>query len=174
MISIVVDTETTGLTLPSVVDVDKQPQIIELACALIDNGTVIGEQEWLLNPGKPLSEEIIKITGITDDMLAGKPTFAEMLPELRALMARAHQLVAHNVSFDTALIRYELMRCRCDDFPWPEQTLCTVSEYMHEFGRRPRLTELYEKKIGKPLDQKHRAMSDVQAVIEILLKEGLA
>jgi DNA polymerase-3 subunit alpha (Gram-positive type) len=174
MKTIVLDCETTGLTKPSSVDLSQQPQIIELALAVIEDGALLSEHEWLINPGKPLTEEIIKITRITDDMLADKPAFPAVLPEIIGVFAGADQLVAHNASFDTACLTYELQRCGCADFPWPERTTCTVQEYVHEFGHRPRLTQLYERKIGKPLDQKHRAMSDVQALVEILLKEQLA
>jgi hypothetical protein len=38
-------------------------------------------------------------------------------------------------------------------------------------GKRPRLVELYERIIGRPLMQTHRALDDAMAVYEILLKD---
>jgi len=173
MITIVVDVETTGLLQPSVADIAKQPRIIELAVARIDRGSVVAERSWLISPGEPLSAEIVKITGITDEMLKGKPNFAAVLPDIKQAFAGADMLVAHNAPFDTGCLTYELRRAACDDFPWPPETMCTVQEYVHEFGYRPKLTELYFKKIGKELKQEHRALGDVMALVEILFKEKL-
>ena len=174
MRSIVADCESTGLTLPSVSDLVKQPHITEFACAVIEDGKLLSEHSWLLNPGIPLSAEITKITGLTDAMLKDQPTFNEVLPMIKELFGKADQLFAHNAPFDCALLTYELQRAACTDFPWPSAIICTVQEFIFEFGFRPKLTELYERKIGKPLAQKHRALSDVQALVEIILKEGLA
>lgn len=173
MISAIIDCETTGLTLPSVSELHKQPRVIEFACARIEDGRVVAEHEWLIWPGEDITAEITKITGITNDMLAGKPRFEEAAEEIAASMRFADQLIAHNAPFDVACLSYELQRCGYEDFPWPTETLCSVQEFVHEFGRRPKLTELYERKLGKPLAQTHRALDDVRALVEILVKEGL-
>lgn len=171
-ISIVVDTETTGLLLPSASPIEKQPKIIELCIIRVENGTETEKHDWLINPGEPISEEITKITGITNDMLIGKPSFCDLVPEIRAAFAGADNFIAHNAPFDAEIIRNELRRNGIEYFVWPENILCTVNEYKHEYGRRMKLTELYERKIGKPLLQTHRALDDVKALIEILDKDN--
>jgi len=50
--------------------------------------------------------------------------------------------------------------------------ICTVQEYHHLFGKRPKLTALYEHIIGRPLAQTHRALDDAMAVFEILDKDN--
>jgi DNA polymerase III subunit epsilon len=174
MIALVFDTETTGLPLPNVADLDKQPRIIELALARVENGKVISEHEWLIDPECPLPAIITKITGLKDEDLAGKPKFREALGEIEDAFAGADVLIAHNAPFDTTLLEFELKRCARTGFPWPETTLCTVQEFMHLKGRRLKMLELYEMKLGKKLDQKHRALDDVRALCEIVIQEGLA
>ena len=171
---IVIDWETSGLTLHPDAPVHKQPRAIEFGGALLDrNGVVVEEASILINPGEPISAEITKITGITDADLVGAPSFAEVLPQLRRLFAEADTVMAHNLPFDKAILRGELARLDVHDFIWPKRELCTVGLYKDQWGRNPRLPELYEAVIGEPLAQTHRALDDVHALVEIIQKEEL-
>lgn len=178
MRSIVIDCETTGFTGPSCSDLVSQPYITELAVAIIKDGKVQEQASWMFRPPVPISAEITKITGITQAMVDECAPFCAAVPGIVAMFNKApDQLFAHNAPFDTDCLRYELLRCGsgvAEKFPWPPVIICTVQEYVHEFGRRPKLTELYERKLGKPLAQQHRAMSDVNALIEVILQEQLA
>lgn len=80
-------------------------------------------------------------------------------------------MLAHNEPFDRAIINYELKRIN-KEFAWPP-TFCTISLYREQWGRDMKLTELYASIMGKELDQKHRALSDVEALVEIVQKERL-
>jgi len=173
-IAIVFDTETTGLTLPKVAELKQQPRIIELAVARIEHGKIVSEHEWLIDPEQHISSEITKITGITNDMVKGKPKFRQLLGEIEDAFAGADLLIAHNAPFDVAMLTNELEMCARLNFPWPVETICTVQEYAFIKGRRLKLTELYELKVGVPLAQTHRALDDVRALAEIIIKEGLA
>lgn len=187
MTALVIDCETTGLTMPGLADLSKQPFIIEFAAARIEKGKIKKKFEALIYPGVEVSAEITKITGITNEMLKGKQRFKDVLPDIEKMFKGADTLFAHNAPFDCACIGYELSRLGIPFgatvagmegrfYPpwWPENVVCTVQEYKHEFGRRAKLTELYERKMGKPLNQKHRALGDVLALAEIIVKEGLA
>jgi DNA polymerase III epsilon subunit-like protein len=173
-ISLCFDTETTGLPLPAVVDLAKQPRIIEIGLVRIEDGLIVCEHAWQIQPECTLPAVITKITGLKDEDLAGKPLFADILSELINAFAGADVLIAHNAPFDKLMLEFELKRCGCDSFPWPATTVCTVQEYFHLKGRRLRMTELYEMKLDKPLAQKHRALDDALALAEIVLKENLA
>ena len=171
---LVFDTETTGLTLPSEAALKDQPRIIEFAVALVDGeaNAVLSEHSWLIYPECGLSDEITKITGLTDADLKGKPTFAQVLPEIVKVFLGVQGLVAHNLPFDRQMLVNELRHCGKEfAFPYPPNQMCTVSAYHHLKGRNMRLIELYEDVIGKPLAQTHRALDDVRALVEILLKE---
>lgn len=61
---IVFDVETTGLS--AVYDT-----IIELAAVRMHKGNVIDTFEQFIDPGHPLSQTTINLTGITDEMVRG-------------------------------------------------------------------------------------------------------
>jgi len=171
MKAIIFDTETTDLTLPSLAPLDKQPRIIEVGAIVVDETGIIAELSQLINPGMDIAEKITKITGITNADLVDQPTFAEVLPQLRDFFTGSDLLICHNAPFDSALLRYELERLACEDFPWPSETICTVQEYLPLFGHRPKLTELYETVLLRPLAQTHRALDDVKALYEVLVAD---
>jgi len=171
MKAVIFDTETTGLLLPSTAPIEKQPKIIELGAVAVNESGVIAELSQLINPGQEITAEITKITGITNKDLIDKPTFTEFLPRLKEFFSGSDTLICHNAPFDVGMLRNDLLRAGCNDFPWPADTLCTAQEYTAAMGKRPRLVELYERIIGRPLMQTHRALDDAMAVYEILLKD---
>lgn len=175
MITAVFDTETTGLTLPSSAPLEKQPKVIELGIALVEGGKIIGEGNWLINPGEPISAVITKITGINDAKVAASPCFREVWNgEAQYMLRNAGAVVAHNLPFDKALIDYECMRLNDAPFDgWPKIQVCSVQEFAHLFGHRPKLTDLYKHFTGKDLAQTHRALDDVKALVEALLASEL-
>lgn len=171
---IVFDTETTGLTLHPHAALAKQPRMIEFGAVLLDeHGRITEEASILINPGEPISAEITKITGITNEDVADAASFAQVLPQLRRLFAEAHSVMAHNLPFDRAILKGELARLDVCDFPWPDREFCTVGLYKELWGRNPKLTELYADVMGKPLAQTHRALDDVKALVEVIQAEKL-
>lgn len=170
------DTETTGLTLHQKADLSLQPRIIEFAGAIVcsEAGGIISEHTTLINPLISLSDEIIKITGIEDKMLFDAPTFPDALRGIAAAFAAADAHLAHNLEFDETMLRNELARLPVAvEFPWPAVGICTVQLYAEEWGRNPRLVDLYEQKLGRKLAQTHRALDDVRALAEIVIQEQL-
>ena len=173
---IVWDTETTGLLLPGVLGADKQPRITDIGCIQLDprTGEVVNIFETLVNPGVPLTAEITKITGLTDHDLRDAPSFAEVLPYLAAFFLGEQAMLSHNLPFDRGMLYWELVRLDAVcAFPWPPSQFCTVQCYIEEYGKRMHLTDLYAAKLGRKLEQRHRAMSDCQALVEIVQKERL-
>lgn len=94
---LVLDTETTGLD-------HRQDKIIELAmlCLEVDlaSGLPVGAvsvYDGLEDPGRPLSEEVRLITGLSDDKLKG-----QRLDDARVagLLAGVDLVLAHNAAFD--------------------------------------------------------------------------
>lgn len=169
--TLVYDTETTGLLKPGISDIKEQPQIIEFAVAEIDaKWNIVAEHSWLINPGVSLPPIITKTTGLTDEDLASQPRFIEVLPEIEHVFLGCDRLMAHNLPFDMGMLTNELKRCgREYAFPYPPNQVCTVqlgSDLI--YGRRAKMTELYEKVMGKKLEQTHRALDDVRALVEII------
>ena len=175
MISLIFDTETTGLILHPAAKDELQPRIIEWGGLLVESdGTEVGELNILIHPGCRLPPEITKITGITEDDLRGQPKFSEVVPLLRDMFAKAGAMIAHNLPFDRGMMELDLRRAgQLAQWPWPKIGICTVQEHAEEWGRRPKLTELYEYYMGRPLAQTHRAIDDVRALKEVCLRAGV-
>lgn len=169
--TLVFDTETTGLLKPDVSDLAKQPKIIEFAlCELDRQYNVVGTHTWLINPGELITEEITKITGLTNDDLKDKPFFIEVLPEIIVAVKGADRIIAHNAPFDHGMLVNDLKRIGLDHkFPYPSEWVCTVQLAQELiYGRRARMIELYADTMGKPLEQTHRALDDVMALVDIV------
>jgi DNA polymerase-3 subunit epsilon len=168
MIGLVLDFETSGLLLHPKAKLEKQPRAIEIGAVLFnDAGELLEEFERIVDPCRPIEAIITKITGLTNEDLAGKPKFSEIIPELAALFRKADVLIAHNLPFDSGILEVELAHAGQTDFPWPQINLCTAQSWQEQWGRRPKLLELYEHVIGRPLLQTHRALDDVKALVEI-------
>lgn len=89
------DTETTGLQ-PGQGD-----EIIQIGALHVIDGHIQADQafEALVDPKRSVSPESEKIHGITDEMLAGKPTIETVLPQFYAFCGDS-VLLGHNVAFD--------------------------------------------------------------------------
>lgn len=94
----VFDIETTGLSATT-------NKITEIGAVIVQNGEVKAKYNTFVNPGVPIPENIVELTGITDEMVADARPIAEVLPEFLEF-AGGRMLVAHNASFDTGFIRF--------------------------------------------------------------------
>lgn len=175
MIHLIFDTETTGLILHPAAKDELQPRIIEWGGLLVDeHGTELKELNVLINPGRPLSADITRITGLTDADLADQPPFSAVAGQLKEMFAEADVLIAHNLPFDHTMMELDLRRARMlESWPWPKLNVCTVQEHAEEWGHRPKLTELYEYYTGHPLAQSHRAIDDVRALKTVCIAAGV-
>jgi DNA polymerase III epsilon subunit-like protein len=164
---IIFDVETTGLLLPAGAPLDKQPFIIEFAAIKLDAElNEIGRIDFLINPGFPISKEIQKITGLVDADLHDKPNFGPNIPSLQEFFLGATHLVAHNVTFDTGMLRNDLERCdMVCQLPWPPVHICTVEASFHIKNRRMNLAALYKHITGEDATNRHRAIGDVETLV---------
>lgn len=166
---IIFDLETTGLLKRSSMPIEMQPRITEFAAAKLDDNTLrlVDELTFLCNPGMPIEPKVIKLTGITNGMVQDKPTFAEQLDKVSDFFEGEKTLIAHNVSFDFNVLRYELLRIdKLDSFPMPPEKICTIKKSMYLQGKKLNLGLLYKTLCGKEIEGAHRAINDVYALTE--------
>src|SRR5690349_13868979 len=126
-----IDLETTGTT--STVD-----RITEIGIVQVQDGQVTDEWSTLVNPERPIPEEIQVLTGITNAMVRDAPTFRQVAAEVRERL-EDHLFVAHNARFDYGFIKNEFRRL---ELPFTADVLCTV-----RLSRR-----LYPEAVGHSLD----------------------
>lgn len=101
---VVFDLETTGLnSSPASGNMDR---IIEIGAYKIENGEITESFSTFVNPAKRLSDEIVKLTGITQEMVEGAPVFEEAMPDFYKFCSGS-VLVGHNIAgFDFKFVDY--------------------------------------------------------------------
>lgn len=156
---VVFDIETTGLS--SVND-----RITEIGAVIIKDKKVIARYNSLINPEMLIPEKIVKLTGITNDMVSKERTIKEVLPEFLTFIGDK-PLVAHNAMFDLGFIKnksaalgYEIKNTVIDTLqlsrnllPIKKHKLNNVCEYF-----------------GIKIDNHHRAQDDAEAAANILIE----
>lgn len=163
MMTLIFDTETNGLIKNKLVPLASQPQIIEyFGLTLDDEGEEKDSFHRLANPGKPLPPEIFKITGINDEMLKEEKPFSYIAEAVKNHIEDHDAVVAHNLSYDKAMIDFEMSRCGLK-VNWP-RLICTVEQTIHIKGHRLSLSNLYEYLFGEVFQGAHRAETDVRAL----------
>lgn len=155
---VIVDTETTGLN-------HRKDEIIEIgvvAFTFDDAGTigdVTGVYGGLQQPSIQIPAEVTRLTGITDEMVAGKVID---LSRLRAIIDPADLVIAHNAGFDRPFC--ETLSPVFSGKAWA----CSVSEI--DWSRRG----FEGTKLGYLIGQAgyfhdgHRAIDDCFALLEVL------
>lgn len=102
MRQIVLDTETTGL------EYSQGHRIIEIGgVELLDRRLTGRHFHRYINPGRPVDEGAFEVHGISDEFLADKPPFAQIVDEFLAFIGGA-ELVIHNAPFDLGFLDNEL------------------------------------------------------------------
>jgi DNA polymerase III alpha subunit (gram-positive type) len=174
MLFAVYDTETTGLPFHIDAPLNSQPRVIEFGGIITDGKEIIHSLEFICNPGIAIEQVITDITGLTNADLDGKPPFSEFIVDLNKYFSKAQASIAHNAAFDRAMLAFDLKRLGEDlnVIAFPPLCICTVEQTFHQYGKRMRLIELYERLVG-PYVQKHRSIDDVMILHEVAKKIGV-
>ena len=102
MKEVVLDTETTGLS------VKDGHRIVEIGCIEIENLIPTSNKfHCYLNPERKVSEKALMVHGYSDEFLADKKKFAEVVDEF-LFFIKDKKLVIHNASFDLSHLNNEL------------------------------------------------------------------
>jgi len=159
---VIVDTETTGLNQ----DTDK---IMEVGLVVFEYDPETGRAYRVLDsysaledPGLPISAEITEITGITNEMVAGKRIDDARVAEL---VAGAALVIAHNAKFDRPFLeqRFPIF----EELPWG----CSLTQVDWDGeGLGARKLDYIAFRFGFFFEA-HRAETDCYALLEILQEE---
>lgn len=132
------------------------------------SGEVASKFTTLVQPKRSIPPVVTaKVHGITDAMVAGSPTFEDILPRMVGF-AGDDPLVFHNAGFDLAFLETEALLCG-EVWPTTLSTICTLAMARGSglFGASCRLEDL-ARHIG--LKQRcHRAEADAFAAGKLML-----
>jgi len=161
----VLDTETTG--------VDPQAEAVQIGLVDKDGRTVL---DTLVRPTRPIPREAQAVHGISNAMVQGKPTFADLYAQLSGLLAGA-VLVAYNMDFDWRILLqsgapYGLPALR------PKARDCAMKQYAAFWGQKKggyadyrwhKLAEAAAQQ-GIIVQDAHSALGDVRMTLALIRK----
>ncbi len=150
----IVDLETTGAH-------PVHDRITEIAVIEVENGVVRSEWNTLVDPQTSIPSAIQALTGITNAMVAGAPTFAALAADLYERL-EGRIVVAHNARFDYGFLKHEFER---HGLRYNARTLCTVrlSRKLYPEHARHNLDALITRH-GIVCQARHRALGDAQVL----------
>jgi DNA polymerase-3 subunit alpha (Gram-positive type) len=157
-----VDIETTGLD-------PKKDKITEIAAILVRNGEAADTYHTLVNPGRKLGEDVVKLTGLTDGMLEKAPFIQDVIGDFLEFETTGC-LLGHSILFDYSFLKRATVNAGKTFEKRGIDTLAVSRRYLQELESRslPYLCSYFE-----IAHNPHRALSDVEATWQLykLLKE---
>jgi len=162
MREIVLDTETTGL------DALRGDRLVEVGCVEIFNRMPTGQSfHRHINPQRQVNPEAVAVHGLTDEFLADKPLFGEVVDEFLAFIGDA-PLVIHNASFDIGFINAELDRLKRAPIPRERLVDTLLLARRKHPGVSNRLDDLCSRySIDNSHRTKHGALLDAELLAEV-------
>ncbi|MFA5407852.1 MAG: PolC-type DNA polymerase III [Bacilli bacterium] len=158
------DFETTGFNATS------GDSIIEVGAVKMCNGEIIDSFQALIDPGREISENITRVTNITNDMLKGQESeevvikrFIEWFGDL--------PMVAHNAKFDVSFLESAYNKYNLGTFTNTVLDTLELSKALDTNAARHSLSALV-KRYEIPFDEDghHRADYDAKATGLVLHK----
>lgn len=166
MRQIVLDTETTGL------EPQQGHRIIEIGCVELVDRRLTGDNfHQYLQPDREIDPGAVEVHGITNEFLADKPRFVDVLEDLIGYLKGA-ELVIHNAAFDVSFLDHEFRLSGCDV---RVNEICSVldtlamARRMHP-GQRNSLDALCGRyQIDNTRREKHGALLDAEILADVYL-----
>ena len=166
MIEVILDTETTGLSI------DKD-RVVEIACIELQNHLptknifhkYINPEDTRVSPGA------FETHGYTDQFLSTKPKFREIVKEFTDFI-KDKKLIIHNADFDVGILNHELKRLNLPPIK-KEQVIDTLNIAREKFpgSTSNNLNALCKKfKIDISEREKHTALLDCQLLAKVYIE----
>ncbi len=156
-----IDLETTG----------KYPldaEICEMAAVKWQGGKVIAEFQSLIKPTMRMSDEVIAIHHITNEMVEEAPVLAEKLEEFYRFIDGTF-IMAHHAPFDMGFLAWEFEKARLLLPSLPAFCTSLLSRHLNADVSNHRLSTLAEHFNIDP-GAAHRALDDARACLGVGLK----
>ena len=153
------DLETTGI------DITKD-RIVEISILKVYPNGNKESKTWLVNPTIPIPKAASDVHGITDERVAGEPTFKELAKQIHNMIQDSDLAGYNSDRFDIPLLAEEMLRAEVD-FDLGNRVSVDVQTIFHKMEQRT-LSAAYKFYCGKDLIDAHTASADTNATYEIL------
>jgi DNA polymerase-3 subunit epsilon len=155
-----VDLETTGGNAAC-------DRITEIGIVRVQNGELLEEWSSLINPECPISPYIEAFTGISSEMVADAPLFANVASTVFEKL-RGAVFIAHNARFDHSFLRAEFRKV---GIAYSPEALCTVKLSRRLFPEHVRhnLDAVIERH-ALSCSARHRALGDARVLWDLWSK----
>lgn len=158
----IVDIESTGGSI------GKGEKMIQFACVLLRNGSILEKFDTYVNPLKQVPKQIQELTGIRQKELSRAPFF-EDIAELVHDLLEDTIFVAHNVGFDYHFLNEEFDNVGLKALTIPAIDTVELSQILFPTSDSYNLQELADW-LHYDLNRPHNALSDAEATTFILQK----
>ncbi|MBR5772561.1 MAG: PolC-type DNA polymerase III [Clostridia bacterium] len=158
---VIFDVETTGLRTGF-------DRLIEIGAVKFEDGVEVSSYQTFVDPGRKIPGNIIKLTGINDDMVRGAPGEKDAVLSFFEWAGKDAVLVAHNASFDTDFLKSV---CERNDIPYGYTHIDTLilSQELVENIKNFRL-DTVAKALHLPDFDHHRADEDAR-ILSLIFKK---
>ena len=156
----VLDLETTGIS-------HFTEKITEVGIIKIKDGKIIDTFETFVNPEKPIPEEVVEITHITDDMVRDAETIDKIIPQIIEFIGDS-VLVAHNADFDIGYLKYNFKKYGYELNNTYIDTL-RLSKAVFPDLKKYKLGVIADS-LNIKVDVAHRALDDVKTLVAVFNK----
>lgn len=160
---VVFDLETTGLV--NVPTNGKMDTITEIGAVKIIGGEIRERFTTLVNPERKLDEEIVKLTGITDEMVKDAPKIADVIPDFYKFCDGCY-LVGHNVQFDYRFVQYYAQK---EEYSFEQKTFDTLAIAQSELFLKNYKLDTIADHYGITFNH-HRAWDDALTTAKIFIE----
>lgn len=157
---IIYDVETTGLNR-------EKDRLTEIGAVKIRDLRVIDSFNTMVNPGRPIPQKIVELTGITDAMVADAPGEREAVEEFFKFCGDNPVMVAHNAKFDNSMIDAVCKRQNIPHEYTSIDTLIMSRAMLPSLGRHTLDSVAKHLKLGK--FEHHRACDDAMILAKIFV-----
>ena len=160
---VVVDTETTGLQL------SQGDKVISISGIRIRRGRIqnVDIFNTLVNPGRPIPLESVKIHRIDDRMVTDAPSMNEVYPQFVEYLGNS-VLVAHNAAFDKKCLDLAAAEVGLPQIDNPILDTIFLSYALHKEIEGHSLEAIAER-MGITIEGRHSSLGDARAAAQIFL-----
>ena len=162
---VIFDLETTGLDLV-------KDRIIQISYIKVNPNGVEERGNELVNPEKPIPEDVVALTGISNEDVKDKPTFKQLGQQLAQKFTGCDFAGFNSNHFDIPLLAEEFLRAGID-FDFSKCRLIDAQTIFHRMERR-NLAAAYKFYCGRKMEddfEAHRADQDTEATYRVLMGE---